>query len=140
MKRRSELRGGALRERLPRDGPVSSSSVDEVARLRAPEDGCREMPRASSACGPGDAARDRIHGDTGDDVHAAALSLAREIASNSPMAVRGTKAVLGANEGRTVDEGLDFVARWNTMYLQTNDLREAITAVIERRPPVFGGD
>jgi len=81
-----------------------------------------------------------LHGDASDDVYAAAQSLAREIAANSPLAVRGTKAVLGANEGRTVDEGLDFVARWNTMYLQTNDLREAITAFIERRPPVFNGD
>jgi len=81
-----------------------------------------------------------LHGDSGDDVVVAARSLAREIASNSPVAVRGTKAVLAANEGRSVDEGLDFVARWNTMYLQSNDLREAITAFIERRPPVFNGD
>ena len=81
-----------------------------------------------------------LHGDRGDDVYDAAQILAREIASNSPLAVRGTKAVLAANEGRTVDEGLDFVARWNTMYLQTNDLREAITAFVERRTPVFNGD
>ena len=54
--------------------------------------------------------------------------------------MRGTKAVLAANDGTTIDQGLEFVARWNTMYLQSNDLREAMTAFIERRPPVFTGN
>ena len=36
-----------------------------------------------------------------------------EIAANSPLAVQGTKAVLAASEGRTVAEGLDYVATWN---------------------------
>lgn len=81
-----------------------------------------------------------VHGNSGPDVLAAAYSLAGEIAENSPLAVQGTKAVLGANDGRTVDEGLEFVARWNTMYLQSNDLREAMMAFMEKRPPVFNGD
>jgi enoyl-CoA hydratase len=75
-----------------------------------------------------------------DEVLAGARHLAHEIAQNSPLAVQGTKAVLAANDGRTVDEGLEFVARWNTMYLQSNDLREAMTAFVEKRPPVFRGD
>jgi enoyl-CoA hydratase len=69
-----------------------------------------------------------------------AYGLAHEIAANSPLAVRGTKAVLAANDGHTVDEGLEFVARWNTMYLNSNDLREALTAFLERRAPNFTGD
>jgi enoyl-CoA hydratase len=81
-----------------------------------------------------------LHGESAEDVYAAALELAAEIAVNSPLAVQGTKAVLAANEGRTVDEGLDFVARWNTMYLSSNDLREAMTAFLEQRPAVFRGD
>ena len=75
-----------------------------------------------------------------DELLAGARRLALEIAENSPLAVQGTKAVLAANDGRSVDEGLDFVARWNTMYLQSNDLREAMTAFMEKRPPVFNGD
>ena len=81
-----------------------------------------------------------VEGDSAGDVLEAAQALAREIAANSPLAVRGTKAVLAANDGRTVDEGLEFVARWNTLYLQSNDLREAMTAFIERRAPVFTGN
>ena len=75
-----------------------------------------------------------------DELLAGARSLALEIAENSPLAVQGTKAVLAANDGRSVDEGLEFVARWNTMYLQSNDLREAMMAFVEKRPPVFNGD
>ena len=82
----------------------------------------------------------RVAGSTGSEVVAAATALAREIASNSPMAVRGTKAVLRANDGRTVDEGLEFVARWNTLYLQSHDLSEAITAFLEKRSPTFRGE
>ncbi len=80
-----------------------------------------------------------VHG-SADEVLAAAHELAREIAANSPLAVRGTKAVLAANDGRTLDEGLDFVARWNALYLQSNDLKEAMAAFIERRPPEFNGN
>ena len=81
-----------------------------------------------------------VAGEDADGVLAAAYTLAGEIAANSPLAVRGTKAVLAANDGKTVDEGLEFVARWNTMYLQSNDLREAMTAFLERRAPTFNGD
>ncbi len=75
-----------------------------------------------------------------DEVLAGARTLAHEIAQNSPLAVQGTKAVLAANDGRSVEEGLEFVARWNTLYLQSHDLREAMMAFMEKRPPVFSGD
>ncbi len=62
-----------------------------------------------------------------------------EIASNSPLAVRGTKAVLAAGEGRSVSEGLSFVATWNAGALGSEDLAEAMAAFTEKRPPVFTG-
>ncbi len=81
-----------------------------------------------------------VHEGSGPEAYDAAVALAREIAANSPLAVRGTKAVLAANEGRSVEEGLDFVARWNTLYLSSNDLSEAMSAFVERRAPEFRGD
>jgi enoyl-CoA hydratase len=72
-------------------------------------------------------------------VRKAAGALAAEIAANSPIAVQGTKAVLAANEGRTVAEGLDYVATWNAGMLASDDLVEAMTAFMEKRTPKFTG-
>jgi enoyl-CoA hydratase len=69
----------------------------------------------------------------------AARTLAAEIAANSPIAVQGTKAVLAANEGRTVADGLDYVATWNAGMLASDDLVEAMTAFMEKRTPKFTG-
>jgi enoyl-CoA hydratase len=74
-----------------------------------------------------------------DGVHKAAETLAAEIAANSPIAVQGTKAVLAANDGRTVAEGLDYVATWNAGMLASDDLTEAMMAFMEKRPPKFTG-
>jgi enoyl-CoA hydratase len=74
-----------------------------------------------------------------DGVLKAARALAAEIAANSPVAVQGTKAVLAANEGRTVAEGLDYVATWNAGMLASDDLVEAVTAFMEKRAPRFTG-
>lgn len=72
-------------------------------------------------------------------VVADARAMAAEIAGNSPMAVQGTKAVLVAGEGRTVAEGLDYVATWNAAFLPSDDLTEAMTAFMEKRPGNFTG-
>ncbi len=69
----------------------------------------------------------------------AACELAGEIAANSPVAVQGTKAVLAANEGRTVAEGLEYVATWNAGMLASDDLTEAVVAFMEKRPAQFTG-
>ncbi len=74
-----------------------------------------------------------------DACHKAAHEMAMEIASNSPLAVQGTKAVLKASEGRTVEEGLDYVGVWNAAFLASDDLTEAFTAFLEKRPPKFKG-
>lgn len=74
-----------------------------------------------------------------DALHEGARSWAAELAGLSPLAVQGTKAVLAANDGRTVREGLDYVATWNAGMLVSDDLTEAMTAFMERRTPRFTG-
>ena len=75
-----------------------------------------------------------------DACHKAANEMAVEIASNSPLAVQGTKAVLKASEGRSVEEGLDYVGVWNAAFLASDDLTEAFAAFLEKRPPKFTGE
>ncbi len=71
---------------------------------------------------------------------AAAIETAEAIAANSPLAVQGTKAVLRAGDGRTIDEALDYVALWNAAFLHSNDLAEAMASFVERRTPEFKGE
>jgi len=70
----------------------------------------------------------------------AAKETASEIAANSPLSVQGSKAVLNGGETRTVEEALDYVALWNTAFLQSNDLLEAVMAYTQKRPPEFKGE
>ncbi len=74
-----------------------------------------------------------------DAVLDAARSMAAEIAANSPLAVQGTKAVLRAGADRSVAEGLEYVATWNAGFLASDDLVEAMTAFMEKRPAEFTG-
>lgn len=77
--------------------------------------------------------------DTREDLHKHAKALADQIAANSPLAVQGSKAVLRATQDMSLDQALDYVSVWNAAYLHSNDLREAVTAFLEKRPPEFDG-
>jgi enoyl-CoA hydratase/carnithine racemase len=80
----------------------------------------------------------RVYADA-DTTVAAARDLAERIASNSPLAVQGTKRVLEFCEGKSVEDGLKYVATWNAGFLASDDLREAMTAFAEKRKPKFTG-
>ncbi|WMV29288.1 hypothetical protein MTR67_022673 [Solanum verrucosum] len=60
-----------------------------------------------------------------------------EIATKSPLAVIGTKAVLLRSRDLTVEQGLDYVATWNSGTLLSDDLKEAISAHSQKRKPKF---
>ncbi len=70
---------------------------------------------------------------------ARARELATGIASHSPLAVQGAKHVLNASTRAANREGLDYVALWNSAFLHSDDLEEAVRAFAERRKPRFTG-
>jgi enoyl-CoA hydratase len=69
----------------------------------------------------------------------AARALAAEIADNPPLVVQGIKQVMNDAVAPHVAAGLRSVALWNSAFLQSADLGEAIAAFAERRPPRFTG-
>jgi len=72
-------------------------------------------------------------------LHARAREIAAEIAANSPLAVQGAKQVLGFAVRREVDAALDYVALWNSAFLHSDDLTEAMSAFMQRRAPQYRG-
>ncbi len=70
---------------------------------------------------------------------AQAEALAVEIAENSPLAVQAAKDVLNYGVGKSVDDGLRYVASMSTNIVPSEDLMEAITAFSEKRKPNFPG-
>ncbi len=81
-------------------------------------------------------------GDVFDDAAsalAAAHATAAEIAANPPLVVHGIKDVLDHTRSAQVDDSLRYVAAWNSAFLPSEDLTEAITAVMQKRTPVFKG-
>ena len=71
---------------------------------------------------------------------AAAVELAAGIASKSPVAVQGTKINLVYSREHSVEEGLDHVAKWNMVMLQSEDLMKSAMAAMDKsskEPPEF---
>ncbi|CAK9864724.1 unnamed protein product [Sphagnum jensenii] len=68
---------------------------------------------------------------------AAVETLAKQIASKSPLAVVGTKAVLLKSRDLTVAQGLEYVALWNAAMLISQDLKTAIQAQNHKQSKPF---
>ena len=79
-----------------------------------------------------------VHPDA-DSTRAAALDLATRVAANSPLVSRGIKDVLDAERGPRVEAGLRYTAVWNSAFLLSSDLDEAMLSFVEKRPPEFTG-
>lgn len=74
-----------------------------------------------------------------DEVRAAALALASDIAANAPLAVRATRATQRAGLADRVDAILDHELEVQTRLRATDDFREGVAAVNERRKANFRG-
>jgi enoyl-CoA hydratase/carnithine racemase len=64
-------------------------------------------------------------------------ALARTIATQPPLAVQGAKRAVDAADRMPVAEGLVVEAEQQAVCLQSTDMREAITAFVEQRPPEY---
>lgn len=67
----------------------------------------------------------------------AAMEMATLIASKSPLAVSGTKAVLNHSRDHSIRDGLEYVATWNSGQLLGVDLMKAATAALTRETVEF---
>ncbi|MBF0229321.1 MAG: enoyl-CoA hydratase, partial [Desulfamplus sp.] len=53
---------------------------------------------------------------------------------------QASKDVLNYGVGKSVDDGLKYVASISSNIIPSNDLMEAITAFAQKRKPVFSGN
>jgi enoyl-CoA hydratase len=72
-----------------------------------------------------------------DSLLAGVMQLAAEIASKSPIAIRGTKEMIRYMRDHRVDDGLEYIATWNAAMLQSADLRVAMAAHMSKQAPEF---
>jgi enoyl-CoA hydratase len=69
----------------------------------------------------------------------AAHEIAEIIAEKSPLGLRMAKEALNRVEFMPVEEGYEYEQSCSTRLMATADAREAVRAVVEKRPPVFTG-
>ncbi|MBM3671164.1 MAG: enoyl-CoA hydratase/isomerase family protein [Actinobacteria bacterium] len=75
-----------------------------------------------------------------EELEEVARTLAETIAAQPPIAVRGAKrAIAVAIEGGSVRDGLLAEAEGQADCMRSDDMKEAITAFIEQRDPVYRG-
>ena len=74
-----------------------------------------------------------------DEVRAAALALAAEIAENSPLGLIATRATMRGNLADRVREATDRELAEQTCLRKTDDFKEGVKATAERRLPIFTG-
>jgi enoyl-CoA hydratase len=74
-----------------------------------------------------------------DELMAAAMAIAAEIARKSPLAVRMTKQALNTTDNLSLRDGYRYEQDLTVAMSKTEDAKEAQAAFIEKRAPVFVG-
>eukprot|EP01091_Cochliopodium_minus_P005775 TRINITY_DN15674_c0_g1_i1.p1 TRINITY_DN15674_c0_g1~~TRINITY_DN15674_c0_g1_i1.p1 ORF type:complete len:271 (-),score=46.21 TRINITY_DN15674_c0_g1_i1:71-799(-) len=72
-----------------------------------------------------------------EDLITGARKIAKDIASNSPLTVFGTKISLNYAQNHNLQDSLNQVAFWNLSFLKSDDLVEAFTSFMQKTPPKF---
>lgn len=75
--------------------------------------------------------------DTPDTLFEAAGTLARQIADNPASAVQGAKEVLNYSLNKSIEDGLQYVAVWNSSQMPSVNFGEAMQATLEKRKAEF---
>jgi enoyl-CoA hydratase/carnithine racemase len=74
-----------------------------------------------------------------DQVRAAALALAAEIADNAPLGLMSTRATMRADLAERVRKATEHELTEQTWLRKTDDFKEGVKATAERRLPNFSG-
>ncbi len=74
-----------------------------------------------------------------DEVRAASLALAAEIAENSPLGLIATRATIRGDLADRVREATNHELAEQTRLRQTDDFKEGVKAMAQRRLPIFTG-
>lgn len=72
-----------------------------------------------------------------DSLLEAVTGIAKQIASKSPLSIRGSKEMLRYGLDHSVEDGLNYIATWNAAMILSNDLNEAFMSTLEKREPSF---
>ena len=114
-------------------------TLQRLPRL-VPEGIARELAFTGREIGAEEAARigllNRVF-ESGEALTEGVGEVARCIAAKSPLAVRGTKAVLNHGRDHSIEDGLAFVANWNASALLSRDMQLAAEAIGAGRAPAF---
>jgi len=73
------------------------------------------------------------------ELRSAAIDLAQRIAANPPHSVRLNKRLLRDSERSSLAQSLELAAALQSIVQHTDDLREGVAAVVEKRKPDFKG-
>ena len=61
------------------------------------------------------------------------MAIAEEIATKAPLAIYGTKRIINYSRDHNTSDTLDYIGIWNASMLQQEEIREAMSALKEKR-------
>ena len=75
--------------------------------------------------------------DTQEEMFAAVMGIAKDIAARSPLAIYGSKEMINYARDHSIADGLKHIAVWQTGMFQPHDMMESFAAKAEKREPEF---